>query len=148
MPNCVRCGTHVYLVKLGDVCMDCEEMHAEDEKAKRLSSIVMTTSIDVPGQKIERVISIVAAEVALAMSIFKDIANEWRDFLGGRSGSSQASLKQARTACLNQLRQEAFDAGADAVIAVDIDYNEISTRGSSGSILMVAATGTAVRLSV
>ncbi|RWY85183.1 YbjQ family protein [Rhizobium leguminosarum] len=113
---------------------------------KQLAAIVLTTSIDVPNRKIESVISIIAAEAALGMSIFRDIANNWRDFIGGRSDASQKSLREARLACLEELRREAAAVGADAVIAVDLDYNELSTSGSGGGILFVAASGTAVKL--
>lgn len=111
----------------------------------RVSSVILTTSIDVPGREIESVISIVATEVALGMNIFRDIANNWRDLVGGRAGSAQKSLEEARSACLDQLKQKAAAAGADAVIAVDLDYNELSTAGSGG-ILFVAACGTGVKL--
>jgi uncharacterized protein YbjQ (UPF0145 family) len=105
----------------------------------------MTTSIDVPNRSVDEVISIVASEAALGMNIFKDIANNWRDFVGGRSNTSQASLKEARSACLDGLRDEAHAVGADAVIAVDLNYNQLATSGPGG-ILFVAATGTAVKL--
>ncbi len=109
------------------------------------TEIVLTTSIDVPNRKIECVISIVAAEAAIGMNVFRDIANNWRDFVGGRSHSSQNSLREARLACLEQLKREAAAIGADAVIAVDLDYNELSTS-AGGGILFVAASGTAVKL--
>lgn len=80
------------------------------------------------------------------MNIFRDIANSFRDFVGGRANSSQKSLREARLACLDGLRREAEAVGADAVIAVDLDYNELSTSGSGGGILFVAASGTAVKL--
>lgn len=109
-------------------------------------SIILTTSIDVPNRSIANVISIVAAEAAVGINVFKDIANNWRDFFGGRSASTQGSLKEARTACLHELKLEAARVGADAVIAVDLDYNEVSSSGSGGGILFVAASGTAVKL--
>jgi uncharacterized protein YbjQ (UPF0145 family) len=117
-----------------------------EAKAKALEAMILTTSIDVPNRKIESVISIVAAESALGMGVFRDIANNWRDFVGGRAGSSQKSLREARLTCLNDLKREAIAVGADAVIAVDLDYNELSTSGSGGGILFVAASGTAVKL--
>lgn len=78
------------------------------------------------------------------MSVFKDIANNWRDFVGGRSSTAQNTLRDARTACMAELRREAAALEADAVIAVSLDYNEIST--GSGGIVFVAASGTAVKL--
>ena len=115
------------------------------QKAALGDAIVLTTSIDVPGREIDGVVSIVASEVAIGMGIFRDIANNWRDFVGGRANSAQKSLREARAACLDELKREAATLGADAVIAVDLDYNELSTAGTGG-ILFVAATGTAVRL--
>lgn len=108
--------------------------------------IIVTTSIDVPRREIEEVISIVAAEAALGIHVFRDIANIFRDAFGGRSASSQNALRKARIACLDELKREAAAVGADAVIAVGLNYNQISTGGSGGGILFVAASGTAVKL--
>ena len=146
MPNCSRCGKSYFLGSSAGLCSDCDDRAQAEAKQLRLESIILTTSIDIPKREIESVISIVATEVALGMSIFRDIANNWRDFVGGRSGSSQKSLHEARTACLDELRREAAALGADAVIAIDLDYNELSTAGSGGGILFVAASGTAVKL--
>ncbi|PDS85272.1 hypothetical protein CO654_12425 [Rhizobium sp. L18] len=146
--NCSRCGKSFYLRSGSEntLCLDCRDLAEQEARAKQLAAIVLTTSIDVPNRKIESVISIIAAEAALGMSIFRDIANNWRDFIGGRSDASQKSLREARLACLEELRREAAAVGADAVIAVDLDYNELSTSGSGGGILFVAASGTAVKL--
>jgi uncharacterized protein YbjQ (UPF0145 family) len=116
-----------------------------DIPAEKLVDIILTTSIEIPNRKVESVVSIVASEAALGMNVFRDIANSWRDFVGGRANSAQKSLREARLACLDELKREAAAIGADAVIAVDLDYNELST-GGSGGILFVAASGTAVKL--
>lgn len=144
MLRCAGCGQEKYLLSKDQLCETCEERKLAKELAARLNAIVLTTGLDVPNRKIEKILGIVASETALGLNIFKDIPNNWRDFLGGRSHASQASLKEARTACLTELRQEAHRLGADAVIAVDLDYNELSTSGAG--ILFVAATGTAVKL--
>lgn len=144
-------------VQLG-ICDDCfnygnasSKTQATDPKHYVLKNghghIILTTSIDVPNREIERVISIVAAEAAIGMNVFRDIANNWRDFVGGRAASSQNALRETRESCLLDLRREAHAIGADAVIAVDLDYNQLNTSGSGG-ILFVAATGTAVKLKI
>ncbi|MGO8145344.1 YbjQ family protein [Rhizobium leguminosarum] len=141
-------------VKFG-VCDDCYKFGAMriappdhgQRTVEPIPNIILTTSIDVPGRQIESVISIVAVEVALTLHVFKDIASAFRDMFGGRSKTSQAALKEARLAALDQLKREAKEVGADAVIAVDLDYNELSTIGSGGGgILLVVANGTAVKL--
>lgn len=144
MPKCKNCGRD-YWISSSSNCAECEEK-LEQERLTRLSeNIILTTSIDVPNREVEEVISIVASEAAVGLNIFKDVANNWRDFIGGRSQTSQTALKDTREACLEGLKQEAARKGADAVIAVDFTYNQLSTSGPGG-ILFVAATGTAVKL--
>jgi uncharacterized protein YbjQ (UPF0145 family) len=41
-----------------------------------------------------------------------------------------------------ELRIQAFELGADAIIAVDLDYVELST---AGSMLLLVGSGTAVK---
>jgi uncharacterized protein YbjQ (UPF0145 family) len=145
LPVCSHCGKQ-YLFGLPDGwCVDCVERRHPFYKARE--GIILTTSIDIPNRTIEKVISIVAAESALGMSILRDIVNERRNKVGGRAILSQKPLREARAACLDELRSEAFTLGADAVIAVDLNYTELSADGPGG-ILLVAATGTAVKLAV
>ncbi|WP_245502955.1 YbjQ family protein [Rhizobium ruizarguesonis] len=152
---CKECGHYKpeNQVQLG-TCDDCFKYGAprqakpatQTDERSTVPAVILTTSIDVPNRKIESVISIVAAEAALGMNILRDIANNWRDLVGGRANSAQKSLREARLACLDELKREAAAVGADAVIAIDLDYNELSTSGSGGGILFVAASGTAVKL--
>lgn len=142
--SCKGCGREIYISSTG-YCMSCEDKIDFKSKSDAANNIVLTTSIDVPNRTTKEVISIVAFEAAIAMNILKDIANNWRDFFGGRSATSQNALKETREACLAGLREEAFAVGADAVIAVDFTYNQIGTI-NGGGILFVAATGTAVKL--
>ncbi|RVP96964.1 YbjQ family protein [Sinorhizobium meliloti] len=145
MKQCVSCRQEKYFLNDDGICDTCAERLAEKAERERIKAIILTTGFDIPNRKTEKVIGIVASEAALGMNIFRDIANNWRDILGGRSTSAQNTLQEARTACLDGLRREAARSGADAVIAVDLDYNELSTAGSGG-IVFVAATGTAVKL--
>ncbi|NEJ73785.1 heavy metal-binding domain-containing protein [Rhizobium phaseoli] len=158
MQICKECGQQKpdNEVQLG-ICDNCFNYGARSDGTRRSSGgssrgqtqnsdVILTTSIDVPNRQVDRVISIIASEAALGMNIFRDIANSFRDLVGGRADSSQKALKEARLACLDELRREAAALGADAVIAVDLDYNQLSTSGSGGGILFVAASGTAVKL--
>lgn len=115
-----------------------------DEAAAK---VVLTTGFEVPGRVTHEIVSIVGAEAAVGMNVFRDIANSWRDTVGGRSGTVQKLLKEARETCLREMKREALLVGADAVVSIDIDYSEVSTSGSGGGIMFVAATGTAVKLS-
>lgn len=107
--------------------------------------LLLTTSSHLEGYRVVEHLDIVSAECVFGMNVFKDLFAGFRDFFGGRNKSSQAALRDARVACLDELRREAESLGANAVIAVDLDYSEIS--GGGKSMLFLVATGTAVRVS-
>jgi uncharacterized protein YbjQ (UPF0145 family) len=107
--------------------------------------IVLTTSFEVTGRTIQKEIEIITAECVYGMNIFRDIFAAVRDIFGGRSAATQTVLRDARRTVLTELKREALIVGADAVIAVDLDYQELSA-GSKGGMLMIVASGTAVKL--
>ncbi len=78
------------------------------------------------------------------MNIFKDMLTGVRNVVGGRTGNVQKALKEMRELALDELKKEAAQKGADAVVGIDLDYAEIGSTGST--MLMLVATGTAVKL--
>ena len=121
-----------------------ELYEAEGEALERIkaASVIVTTANRVYEKEIDREINIVSAEVAYGMNIFKDFFKEVRDVVGGRSKAVERTLKDAREQAIQDLKVEAYNQGADAVISVDF---EVSTIGDS-RMLVVAAYGTAVSL--
>jgi uncharacterized protein YbjQ (UPF0145 family) len=107
------------------------------------SRIIITTTPGVEGRPIAEYRGIVTGEAILGANIFKDLFAGIRDIVGGRSGAYEEELRKARTIALEELAAAAEQAGADAVVGVDLDYE---TVGQGGSMLMVTASGTAVRL--
>ena len=105
--------------------------------------IVSTTSI-IEGRPARDYLGVVTGEVIVGANIFKDLFASVRDIVGGRSGAYESSLRDARKTALAEMQEEARALGADAVIGVDLDYEVI---GQGGSMLMVSASGTAVKLS-
>ncbi|MBS9404289.1 YbjQ family protein [Halomonas sp. TRM85114] len=106
--------------------------------------VLLTTSSHLDGYRVTEHVDIVSAECVFGMNVLKDMFAGFRDFFGGRNKSSQNALRDARVACLDELRHEAESLGANAVIAVDLDYSEIS--GGGKSMLFLVATGTAVKV--
>ena len=84
---------------------------------------------------------IVTGETIIGANFMKDFFAGIRDIIGGRSGSYEKVLREAKDTALDEMRQRAADLGANAVVGIDIDYE---TVGQSGSMLMVAVSGTAV----
>jgi uncharacterized protein YbjQ (UPF0145 family) len=106
-----------------------------------VSEIIVTTTPSVEGRRIVRYAGIVTGEAILGANIFKDLFAGIRDIVGGRSATYERELRAAREIAVAELKQAALEAGANAVVGVDIDYE---TVGGSGSMLMVSVSGTAV----
>ena len=81
-------------------------------------------------------------EVITGINFIKDFAAGLRDFFGGRSGSYEKELMDARQHALAELQDRAASLGADGVVGIDFDYEVL---GGNNSMLMVTASGTAVR---
>jgi len=112
-----------------------------DELAKDL---VVTTESVLSGYTVDERIEVISAECVFGMNLFKDFFAGMRDIFGGRSKASQKVLRDARQTCLTELRREALIVGANAIVAVDLDYSEIS--GDGKSMLFLVTTGTACRV--
>ena len=110
---------------------------------ERHDKIVLTTE-SAPALPIAERLGIITAECAYGMNLLKDFMAGLTDIVGGRSGSTQNVLRDAKDAALAELRRQAHEMEADAVVAVDLDYTEFS--GSGKSMLVCIASGTAVKL--
>ena len=104
--------------------------------------MIYTTTPSVENRTISEYLGIVTGEAILGANIFKDLFAGIRDIVGGRSGAYEEELRRAREIALNELGAWATQLGADAVVGIDIDYETVG----QGSMLMVTASGTAVRL--
>lgn len=105
--------------------------------------MLVSTTPTIEGRPIRDYLGVVAGEAILGANIFRDVFAGVRDVIGGRSGSYEKVLRQAREEALKEMQDAARQLGADAVVGIDYDYE---TLGANGSMLMVAVSGTAVRL--
>lgn len=103
--------------------------------------MIISTTNTLDGKPVREYKGLVTGEAILGANIFRDVFASIRDVVGGRSGSYEASLKEARDIALREMMEEATRLGANAVIGVDLDYE---TVGQHGGMMMVSATGTAV----
>jgi uncharacterized protein YbjQ (UPF0145 family) len=102
--------------------------------------MIVTTTHGVEGHLIAEYLGIVAGEAILGANIVRDLFASVTDIFGGRSGAYEQELARARETALAEMQQAAEARGATAVVGVDLDYEVI------GNMLMVTASGTAVRL--
>jgi uncharacterized protein YbjQ (UPF0145 family) len=108
---------------------------------KGSSNMIITTTPQIEGKRIIQYKGIVFGEVISGINFIKDFAAELTNFFGGRSGSYEGELIEARENALLEMEQRALSLGANAVVGVDFDYEVL---GSGGNMIMVTANGTAV----
>jgi len=103
--------------------------------------MIITTTPSVDGAKITQYLGVVCGEVISGVNFVKDFAAGLTNFFGGRSGSYEEELIDAREQALEELEERAEELGANAIVGVDVDYEVL---GQGGNMLMVSVSGTAV----
>ena len=103
--------------------------------------MILTTTPTIEGQTIREYKGLVTGETIIGANFWKDIKASIRDIVGGRSGSYERVLREAKETSLREMVDRARAMGANAIVGIDIDYETI---GSNSSMLMVATSGTAV----
>ena len=105
--------------------------------------MIVTTTPSIEGRNIREYKGVVFGEVISGVNFIRDFAASIRNIIGGRSGSYEEELITARNQAMDEMCSRAARLGADAVIGVDLDYEVL---GENGGMLMVTASGTAVKL--
>ena len=108
------------------------------------AGVIVTTTPIVPGRAVAQVLDVVSGECVYGVNVLRDLLSAAVDITGGRNGSAQKVLRDARLAAITQVKGEAFSIGADAVIGLQFTYNEIA--GGGKSMIYAVATGTAVKI--
>jgi uncharacterized protein YbjQ (UPF0145 family) len=103
--------------------------------------MITTTTPTIEGRPVRDYLGIVTGEAILGANIFKDFGASVRDVIGGRSAGYEKDLQKARETALAEMQEAAEALGANAVVGIDIDYETLK-----GSMLMVTASGTAVKV--
>ena len=104
--------------------------------------MLLTTTNTIEGRQITQYYGIVSGETIIGANMFKDFFAGIRDIVGGRVGSYESVLREAKEIAMKEMSEQAKSMGANAVIGIDLDYE---TVGANGSMLMVTAAGTAVK---
>ena len=107
-----------------------------------IDAIMLTTSHTLQGIEVTKYLGVVSAECAYGMNMFKDMFANVRNLVGGRSSAVQDTMRDSRETVMQELKREAHAKGANAVIAVDIDYTQLGAGGNM--MVLVSASGTAV----
>ncbi|MBL7723775.1 MAG: YbjQ family protein [Chitinophagaceae bacterium] len=103
--------------------------------------LVITTSppADI---KIKHYLRPVSAHLVAGTNLFSDFFASFSDVFGGRSESYQKQLTALYSEAIEKLKSSAYEIGANCIIGLHIDLDEISGKGKS--MFMLTAMGTAV----
>ncbi len=129
--------------RTGDPNVMNEGLEERQEQSAEVEAILLTTETYPEGLSITKRIEVVTAECAFGMNIFKDLFAGVRNVVGGRSEAVQKTLRDTRRTALYELKKEAYEVGANAVVGIDLDYVELS---AAGNMVLLVASGTAVRI--
>lgn len=109
--------------------------------SKNTTIMLLSTTPTIEGHAIKEYKGVVTGETIIGANFVKDFMASIRDVIGGRSGSYEKVLEEARETSMNEMQERASKLGANAIVGIDIDYETI---GQGNSMLMVAVSGTAV----
>jgi len=105
--------------------------------------MITSTTPTIAEREIAATLGVVTGEAIIGANIFRDLLASLTDIVGGRSATYERGLREARDVAMREMCDEAMRVGGDAVVGVDLDYE---TMGAENGMLMVSATGTAVKL--
>jgi len=105
--------------------------------------MLVVTTPSVEGRRVRNYLGLVSGEAIVGANIMRDIFAGVRDIVGGRAAAYEEKLRSAKQIAVREMVEEARARGANAILAVDLDYEFINMRGMGG-MLMVSASGTAV----
>ena len=103
--------------------------------------LVITTTYNVDGFKIEEYLDIVSGEAVMGANVIRDLFASVTDVVGGRSGQYENRFRRAKELALDEMEEEAEHYGANAVVGVKMVYEMVRE-----SMMMVSAYGTAVKI--
>lgn len=105
--------------------------------------MITTTTHTIEGRQIREYVGLVTGEAIMGANVFRDFMAGITDLIGGRSDAYESKLADARETALEEMQDLAQQKGANAVVGIDIDYEVL---GANNGMLMVTATGTAVKI--
>lgn len=132
---------HIFDLQLvkGIIVINIKEIFSTMSSQKDI--LVLTTST-VNTLTIKQYLKPVSAHIVAGTNFFSDFFASFSDVFGGRSGAYQRQLTSLYNEAIERVKQAAYEIGANCVIGLTVDMDEISGKGKS--MFMLTALGTAV----
>jgi uncharacterized protein YbjQ (UPF0145 family) len=87
-----------------------------------MTNLIITTTPTIEGKTVSEYLGIVSGETIIGANIIKDFFAGVRDIIGGRSGSYEKVLREAKESSLREMEEIASALGANAIVGVDLNY--------------------------
>ncbi len=142
--ECPHCNARLSIKTLTDIvlCPKCSNRFPSTPKGEQLVKFVITTTGTLDGCKIDSYLGIVSAQVVLGVNFFRDILANLKDAFGGRSGTMEKALAEARDLVIQDLKEKSLKIGAEAVVGFSMDFESL---GQANGMIMLVGTGTAIK---
>lgn len=109
-----------------------------------MKKITISTTNSIEGADIQKYIDVVFSNIVIGTNIISDIGASFTDFFGGTSGTYKGKLEKMSKLAMSEIKEKAHNIGANAIIGMKIDFDEISGKGKS--MFMISLSGTAVKV--
>lgn len=107
-------------------------------------NFLITSSDNIPYSEIENQFGIVDSQIVVGANIFRDVFAGFRDLFGGETKGYKKDIDRMKNAALMSIKKQAKEKGANAVISLKIDLEELS--GGGKSMFMINIYGSAIKL--
>ncbi len=106
--------------------------------------MILTSTNEIKNYKIINYLGLINVNLVIGANFFSDFFASFSDVFGGYSGSYQSRLDKIYNDAIRELQNKAQEKGANAIIGVHFDFDEVSGKGKS--MFMITAYGTAVNI--
>lgn len=101
--------------------------------------MIITTAYTIPGKRVVRLVGLAKGNTVRASHIGRDITAMFKNITGGEIREYTKLMAEAREQCLDRLRENAVQMGANAIIGMRFITSEVMQNAAE-----LLAYGTAV----
>jgi len=112
-----------------------------DEHKKRQRFVMVTTPI-IPARPVAYPLGVVSGDAVVGLGQLTEVLHGLAETTAGRSPALTRHMRAARATCLEVMREQALEMGAEAIVGVSFSTTEYNIKGTG--MLVMSATGTAV----
>ena len=107
-----------------------------------MKNLIITNTHNIEGHSIKKYIDTISTNSVIGTNVVVDFFANITDIIGSKSGLYANVLERLYNDVINKLKDKAKKIGADGIVGLNVDFDEITGNGKS--MFMASASGTAV----